>query len=58
MRLLRKRTTNRGREVATAVRKQPIACAQARLSQNRLRFDQTEPLTTIYTIAGAAAASP
>jgi len=38
MRLFRKRTTNRGREVATAVRKQPIAGAQARSSQNRLRL--------------------
>jgi hypothetical protein len=51
------RTTNRGREVATAARKQPIAGAQARSSQNRLRFDHTEPLTTIKTIAGTAAAS-
>jgi len=57
MRLLRNRMTNRGREVATAVRKQPIAGAQARSSQNRLKYDQTEPLTTINTIAGAAAAS-
>ena len=57
MRLLRKRTRNRGREVATAVRKQPIAGAQARSSQNRLTFDQLEPLTTISTIGGTAAAS-
>jgi hypothetical protein len=48
---------NRGREVATAARKQPIAGAQVRSSQNRLRFDQTDPLTTISTNAGTAAAS-
>ncbi len=34
-----------------------MAGAQARSSQNRLRFDQTEPLTTINTIASTAAAS-
>jgi hypothetical protein len=43
--------------VATAARQQPIAGVQARSSQNRLRFDQTEPLTTIVAIAGTAAAS-
>jgi hypothetical protein len=57
MRQSRKRTTNRGREVATAGRKQPIAGAQARSSQKLLRFVQTEPLSTINTIAGTAAAS-
>lgn len=57
MRLSRKRTTNRGREVATAARKQPTAGAQARSSQNRLRFDQVAPLTTINAMTGTVAAS-
>jgi hypothetical protein len=57
MRLFRKRTTNRGREVAIAARKQPSAGAQARSSQNRLRFDHVEPLTTINAMAGTVAAS-
>jgi hypothetical protein len=57
MRLFRKRATNRGRAVATAARKQPIAGAHARSSQKRLTFDQTEPLITISTIGGTAAAS-
>ncbi len=43
--------------MATAARKQPIAGAQARSSQNRLKYDQTEPLITINTMAGTAAAS-
>ena len=47
----------RGRDVAIAVRKQPTAGAQARSSQNRLRFDHVEPLTAINAMAGTAAAS-
>jgi hypothetical protein len=43
--------------VATAASKQPIAGAQARSSQNRLRLDHVAPLTTINTMAGTAAAS-
>ena len=57
MRLFRKPATNRGREVATAARKQPSAGAQARSSQNRLRFDHVAPLITISAMAGTAAAS-
>jgi len=43
--------------VAIAARKQPIAGAQARSSENRLRLDHVEPLTTINAMAGTVAAS-
>jgi hypothetical protein len=40
-----------------AASKHPIAGAQARSSQNRLRFDHMEPSTTINAMTGTAAAS-
>jgi len=42
--------------VAIAARKQLIAGAQARSSQNRLRFDHAAPLTTINAMTGSALA--
>jgi hypothetical protein len=46
-----------GRDVAIAARMQPSAGAHARSSQNRLRSDHVEPLTTINAMTGTAAAS-
>ncbi|HEY2128662.1 MAG TPA: hypothetical protein VGH77_15870 [Streptosporangiaceae bacterium] len=43
--------------MATAASKQPIAGAQARSSQNRLRLDHVAPLTTINAMTGSALAS-
>jgi hypothetical protein len=43
--------------VAIAASKHPIAGAQARSSQNRLRFDHVEPLITINAMTGTVAAS-